>query len=598
MPIAARGPAARYAGSIMPRLPSFSILLIATIPSALFATGETVNGFPTWEERVLQQLINRARVAPNTDLAACGANCTGEYPSCYTAVAPLPWTYGLNRSSRFHSASMAKNAFFDHPTPFVVRNDIDSVYPGSCDGSASCASSGSGSTDPFVRISLFGVSGTGEIIAAGYGTPYDAFYGWLYENGNSTGCTFSMYNGHRYLMLTGGPGLGLGYVYQPGSPWTSYYTGDFGTGSSAGKIVSGTHWGAAGSTAPNQRQSSSIEFWANWYDTSGPLVATVVVDDVSNVMSLGRGTSANGAWTTTLGGLGSGCHRYYFQFTDSGGHAVRYPTTGTLGVGDSSCSDWTGGITMSGDFNADGKNDLVLRNYSTGQNAIWIMNGTSLTTIADLPALPNTSYRFEGTADFSGDSKPDIVLRNMSTGQDALWIMNGTSLSSIVDLPALPNTNYHFQATGDFNKDGKPDIVLRNMSTGQDALWIMNGTSLSTIVDLPALPNTNYQFAGAADFNGDGNVDIVLRNDSTGQNALWLMNGTSLTTIVDLPALPNTNYRIDAVGDFNGDGKPDIVWRNYATGQNAVWIMNGTSLSSIVDLPALPNLNYQFAGPR
>ena len=256
------------------------------------------------------------------------------------------------------------------------------------------------------------------------------------------------------------------------------------------------------------------------------------------------------------------------------------------------------GVIASGDFSGDSRNDLVLRNYSTGQDAIWIMNGTSLSSIVDLPALPNTSYRFEGTADFSGDGKPDIVLRNMSTGQDALWIMNGTSLSSIVDLPALPNTNYHFQGTGDFNHDGHPDIMLRNYSTGQDALWIMNGTSLSMIVDLPALPNTNYQFAGAADFNGDGNIDIVLRNYVTGQNALWLMNGTSLSTIVDLPALPNTSYRIDAVGDFNGDGKPDIVWRNYSTGQNAVWIMNGTSLSMIVDLPALPNTNYQFGGPR
>ncbi|HUK37284.1 MAG TPA: VCBS repeat-containing protein [Vicinamibacterales bacterium] len=250
------------------------------------------------------------------------------------------------------------------------------------------------------------------------------------------------------------------------------------------------------------------------------------------------------------------------------------------------------------DFAGNDNNALVLRNYSTGQDALWIMTGTTLDQIVDLPALPNINYRFEGTADFNGDGQPDIVLRNYSTGQDALWIMSGTSLSKIVDLPALPNTSYHFQGTGDFNHDGHPDIILRNFSTGLDALWIMNGTSLSMIVDLPALPNTNYQFAGAADFNNDGNVDIVLRNYSTGQNALWLMHGTSLSTIVDLPALPNTNYRIDAVGDFNGDGKPDIVWRNYSTGQNAVWLMNGTSLSTIKDLPALPNTNYQFGGPR
>lgn len=53
--------------------------------------GEPVGTFPKWEERVLHQLTNRARVAPGTDLVACGANCSAAelVPSCYTAIAPL-----------------------------------------------------------------------------------------------------------------------------------------------------------------------------------------------------------------------------------------------------------------------------------------------------------------------------------------------------------------------------------------------------------------------------------------------------------------------------------------------------------------------------
>ena len=257
-----------------------------------------------------------------------------------------------------------------------------------------------------------------------------------------------------------------------------------------------------------------------------------------------------------------------------------------------------GAVAVRGDMSGDGKLDLVLRNYATGQDALWIMNNTAFTSIVDLPALPNLNYRFEGTADFNADGNNDIVLRNYSTGQNALWLMNGTALSSVIDLPALPNTAYRFEGTGDFNADGKPDIILRNYSTGQNAIWVMNGTSVSSIADLPALPNTNFRFESAGDFNADGKPDIVIRNYSTGQNAVWLMNGTALASTVDLPALPNVNYRIDAVGDISGDGKTDLIFRNYTTGLNAVWVMNGTALSSVADLPALPNLNYEFCGPR
>jgi hypothetical protein len=256
------------------------------------------------------------------------------------------------------------------------------------------------------------------------------------------------------------------------------------------------------------------------------------------------------------------------------------------------------GSGVRGDFNRDGKPDLLLRNYSTGQNAVWLMNGLTLTAIADLPALPNTSIRFEGTADFDADGNSDIVLRNYANGSNAVWLMNGTSLIRVVDLPALTNVNVHFEGTGDFNADGKPDILLRNYATGANAIWLMNGTSVGAIADLPALPNTNYRFESAADLTGDGRPDIVLRNYSTGQNAVWVMAGVTLSRVSDLPALPNTSYRIDALGDFNGDASPDIVLRNYATGQNATWLMSGLSLVSIRDLPALGNLNYEINGPR
>ena len=255
-------------------------------------------------------------------------------------------------------------------------------------------------------------------------------------------------------------------------------------------------------------------------------------------------------------------------------------------------------VRMKGDFNADDKADVVLRNYLTGQNAIWLMNGTAISEVKDLPGLANANYRIEGTADFNGDWSTDILLRNYATGQNALWLMSGTDLSATLDLPLIANLNYHIEGCGDFNGDDKPDIILRNYVTGQNALWLMHGTSVYRIVDLPALPNPDYRIESSGDFNNDMMPDLVLRNYVTGQNALWLMNGTSLAFVFDLPFLGNLSYRFDAVADYNNNGKTDIVLRNYTTGQNAVWLMTGVNLTTIVDLPALSNVSYEINGGR
>ncbi|HEX6178723.1 MAG TPA: PQQ-dependent sugar dehydrogenase [Thermoanaerobaculia bacterium] len=253
---------------------------------------------------------------------------------------------------------------------------------------------------------------------------------------------------------------------------------------------------------------------------------------------------------------------------------------------------------IASNFNGDTSTDIVLRNYATGQNAIWLMNGTSIGAIVDLPQLTDLNWRIEGTADFDGDLHADILLRNYATGQNAIWLLTDSTLRAIVDLPRLPNVDYHIEGTGDFNDDGNPDIILRNYATGQNALWLMSRTSIQSIVDLPGLSSGIWRIESADDFSGDGRDDIVLRNYATGQNAVWVMNGTTFAGVSDLPALPDVNFRIDGVADFNGDLHADVVLRHSTSGRNAVWLMNRTSLSAIVDLPTLSNTAYEINGPR
>ncbi|MEO8603760.1 MAG: dockerin type I domain-containing protein [bacterium] len=291
------------------------------------AVGEAVNGFPNWNERVIHEWINRTRVDPQLEMTACGAKCVEK--ACYGVMPPLSWSLALNRSARFHSDEMVRQSYFAHTSACTLVSNINSLYPASCDGSAGCACVGgtkacSGAcTDFGARVQLFGGSPSGEIIASP-SNPNQAFYLWLYEQGDTTSCTFTSSNGHRWLILKSTGAVGAGVA--------GYSTGDFGAGSAPAKIPSGAHY---------PQQAASVDAWANWYDTTGPTVAAINVDGVCTAMTLQRGTQTNGAWAATISGAGSGCHRYYFSFRDAGGATVTYPTTGSLAIGSGvSCPDW------------------------------------------------------------------------------------------------------------------------------------------------------------------------------------------------------------------------------------------------------------------
>ena len=307
-------------------------LALLAVPGQVWALGEEVNGFPRWEERVMHTFANRARVDPQAELATCGANC-GE-AACYTVQPPLQYSLPHNRAARFHGGEMTHQSYFAHDSACTVVDNIDGLFPQSCDGEAACACAGGvpacnpTCTPWFTRIQRFTSSATGEIIASGAPDPEQSFYLWLHEPSPDPTCAFSTSNGHRWLLLkqTGGIGFGLHGVNT---------VGDFGQVASAtAKIPSGSHYPRQGG------QARAVEVWANWFDPAAPSSAQVNLDGACTPLALGRGTGSSGAWTAKLAQLDAGCHRYYFQFKDANNQSFTYPDTGSLGIGPASCADW------------------------------------------------------------------------------------------------------------------------------------------------------------------------------------------------------------------------------------------------------------------
>ena len=227
------------------------------------------------------------------------------------------------------------------------------------------------------------------------------------------------------------------------------------------------------------------------------------------------------------------------------------------------------------DFNGDGKADLLWRD-SSGDLAMWFMNGVSPTSTPVLGWVP-TTWNIVSTADFNGDGMGDILWQDGS-GNLALWLMNGTTVISSTVIGYVPTSTWTIVAARDFNGDGKADILWRDNS-GTYVLWLMNGTQILQAVSVGYVPISTWTIIGTGDFNGDGKTDILWR-DTSGDLAIWLMNGATITTAAGVGFVP-LSWSVAETGDFNGDGMSDLLWRDNG-GNTVMWFMNGTSPTSAV----------------
>ena len=121
-----------------------------------------------------------------------------------------------------------------------------------------------------------------------------------------------------------------------------------------------------------------------------------------------------------------------------------------------------------GDFNGDATGDLLLRNKVTGQNIGWLMNGT---TVASL-GVPADDRRHElggrGVGDFDADGKADVIWRNNGDGPEHRLVDERLDRRVSAFLPTIADTNWEIQGVGDFDGDGKADVIWRNRVTGSE----------------------------------------------------------------------------------------------------------------------------------
>jgi Ca2+-binding RTX toxin-like protein len=244
-------------------------------------------------------------------------------------------------------------------------------------------------------------------------------------------------------------------------------------------------------------------------------------------------------------------------------------------------ADLNWSLVGTGDFDGDGKADLLWRNHVTGENYLYPMDGhTVKSTEGYIRTVSDPNWQIATLGDFNGDHRDDILWRNQATGENYLYLMNGTAIAGEGFVRTVADLNWQIAGSGDFNGDGRADILWRNASTGENYVYLMNGSAIASEGYLRTVADQSWQVAGIGDLDGDGHADIVWRNSSTGQNYVYFMNGTTIAKEGYLRTVADQHWQIEAIGDYDGDGKSDLFWRNSATGENYLYPMDGLTIKA------------------
>jgi len=256
---------------------------------------------------------------------------------------------------------------------------------------------------------------------------------------------------------------------------------------------------------------------------------------------------------------------------------------------------------LSGDFNGDGRDDLVWR-HDNGAFTDWLgqKSGGFVSNDANAWNSVPTSWHVAGAGDFNGDGRDDLIWRN-DNGSFTSWLgqPSGGFVSNDANAWNAVPTSWHVAGTGDFNGDGRDDIVWRN-DNGSFTDWLgqPSGGFVSNDANAWNSVPTAWQVVGTGDFNGDGRDDLIWRNEN-GSFTEWLGQKSGGFTSNDANAWNDvpTSWQVVGTGDFNGDGRDDVIWRN-DNGSFTEWLgqASGGFVSNDANAWAVLPASWKVAG--
>ena len=247
-----------------------------------------------------------------------------------------------------------------------------------------------------------------------------------------------------------------------------------------------------------------------------------------------------------------------------------------------------------GDFNRDGVPDLAAANFSSNNISILLNTappaGLLYQEAVNYAVVTNPTSVAVG--DFDRDGKPDLVVANYDDGSDNISMLLGTVSGTFIEAPGFPmswNAEPISVAVGDFDRNGKPDLAVAEYAGGNVSILLGDGSGIFTkAAGSPVPVGMRPSCIAVGDFNRDGDLDLVTTSDISDNVFIVLGDGNGGFTNA-IPATDSTGSgsRPTSVttGDFDRDGVPDLAVANYNSGTIAILLGTGSGSFS---LPAVP----------
>ncbi|MFH8983915.1 C40 family peptidase [Streptomyces varsoviensis] len=225
----------------------------------------------------------------------------------------------------------------------------------------------------------------------------------------------------------------------------------------------------------------------------------------------------------------------------------------------------------SADFDGDGKTDVVAVEQESGK--LFFYAGDGKGSIGGGSTRKEIGTNWDSmqdlvAGDFDGDGKADLLAVERSTGKLFLYPGDGKGGVGGASTRKEIGTNWdsmHDLVAGDFNGDGKTDVVAVEQETGKLFLYPGDGKGGIGGGGNRKEIGTNWntmQSLAAGDFNGDKKTDLFAVEKGTGKLFLYPGDGKGGIGGGSTRKEVGTNWdsmRGLTAGDFDGDGKTDLL---------------------------------------